>query len=346
MAVFSYTAPMISAEEEIEERASLTAVESNKVRLDVFGGEEALKDTPTQLAKAIASLRSAVDQLQDDAKLPFMEARRRDSELVERETDWPGFLRSTRYNVEEAAARVVKHWATRKLVFGEEKAYLSMTLEGAMADDEELLKLGLVYPLHNDTHGRAVLFLDRTRCCGRVASREALLRVIFYMCHVSGSTEAIQKRGFVLLVNMRGYDLYQHFDRILTKQTLLVFDSLPITIKSAHFCTGSGKSVVSLVLPVLKHMYGRERRLRLSVHSGSDREVSTRLGDYGLNRDHARPAFGGSLYNMQGVDKLLMKQRDLESGQRSNHTIPNDRDTHTDDTMEGAKAIASQGRDC
>jgi hypothetical protein len=161
------------------------------------------------------------------------------------------------------------------------------------------------------------------------------------MGHVSGSTEAIQKRGCVLLVNMRGYDLYQHFDRIMTKHVLLICDSLPISIKSAHFCTGSGKSVVSLVLPVLKHMYGRERRLRLNVHSGSDREVTSQLGDYGLNREHARPAFGGSLYNMQRVDKFLVMQRDLECGKPSNDTL-----ARSADSVEGAEAVDSQEGEC
>jgi hypothetical protein len=41
---------------------------------------------------------------------------------------------------------------------------------------------------------------------------------------------------------------------------------IPSKTKAIHICTGSGKSVTELVLPVLKQMAGKELRLRFNLH--------------------------------------------------------------------------------
>jgi hypothetical protein len=41
---------------------------------------------------------------------------------------------------------------------------------------------------------------------------------------------------------------------------------IPAKVKAIHICTGSGKSVTELVLPVLKQMAGKEMRLRFNLH--------------------------------------------------------------------------------
>jgi hypothetical protein len=52
---------------------------------------------------------------------------------------------------------------------------------------------------------------------------------------------------------------------------------IPAKVKAIHICTGSGKSVTELVLPVLKQMAGKELRLRFNLH------VSIR---YAMDRNH------------------------------------------------------------
>lgn len=41
---------------------------------------------------------------------------------------------------------------------------------------------------------------------------------------------------------------------------------IPAKVKAIHICTGSGKSVTELVLPVLKQMAGLQLRLRFNLH--------------------------------------------------------------------------------
>jgi hypothetical protein len=45
---------------------------------------------------------------------------------------------------------------------------------------------------------------------------------------------------------------------------------IPAKVKAIHICTGSGKSVTELVLPVLKQMAGKEMRLRFNLHMSTD----------------------------------------------------------------------------
>ena len=78
-----------------------------------------------------------------------------------------------------------------------------MTLQGAVADEVSLMELGLVFFLPQDAHGRAVLYLDRTRFTQRVATRDAMLRVLFYMLHAMSDRDNPRPGEFVLLVNVK-----------------------------------------------------------------------------------------------------------------------------------------------
>jgi hypothetical protein len=71
--------------------------------------------------------------------------------------------------------------------------------------------------------------------------------------------------------------------------------ALPFRILSHHICTGPGRSVGELILPVLKHVYGREIRLRTKFHSGPFREVLPVLEEFGLSEEQVMPLYGSSV---------------------------------------------------
>lgn len=87
---------------------------------------------------------------------------------------------------------------------------------------------------------------------------------------------------------------------------------MPSKIRANHVCTGSGKSVMEVVLPVLKQMAGRDRRLRTNHHAGSDSEILARLSDYGLGKEHAHGFCGGALRNTRGHQTWLRERLLLE----------------------------------
>lgn len=76
------------------------------------------------------------------------------------------FLDASRNDVQAAASKLAEYWKTRVEVFGTERAYLPMTLTGAMKDEVmHLASLRCVWRLlpQTDTAGRTVLFF----CAGR-----------------------------------------------------------------------------------------------------------------------------------------------------------------------------------
>lgn len=74
---------------------------------------------------------------------------------------------------------------------------------------------------------------------------------------------------------------------MLIKYALMILNAVPAQLKAIHICTGSGKSATELVLPLFKQMCGRDWRMRICLHAGSDLEVLDRLQDYGLHKEHA-----------------------------------------------------------
>lgn len=113
----------------------------------------------------------------------------------------------------------------------------------------------------------------------------------------------------------QGY-VFKDFDRTLSKKNILILNSLPIVFRALHGCAGTGKGVMDLVLPVLKHIAGKRWRLRGILHTGSDTEVLASLGDYGLGKDHVHGLFGRTHNNMERLlawldeRKLLEQQRE------------------------------------
>ena len=54
-----------------------------------------------------------------------------------------------------------------------------MTIYGAMQDDVDVLQKGIIHILPDDEHGRAVLFMDRTKMCEPHATEEQIVSVLW-----------------------------------------------------------------------------------------------------------------------------------------------------------------------
>jgi hypothetical protein len=79
-----------------------------------------------------------------------------------------------------AARRLIGYWRHRKFCFGADKAFLPMTIDGAMQDDVDVLRKGIVHILPDDEHSRAVLFMDRTKMCEPHASTEQIVSGVLW----------------------------------------------------------------------------------------------------------------------------------------------------------------------
>ena len=67
------------------------------------------------------------------------------------------------------------YWKTRRKLFGEDRAFLPMSLYGALSNEHELIETGIFGILPNDQQGRGVLFFDRIRAIPPIASRDQVV---------------------------------------------------------------------------------------------------------------------------------------------------------------------------
>ena len=72
-----------------------------------------------------------------------------------------------------------------------------------------------------------------------------------------------------------------------------MLESMPIKVKAHHLLSGSEAGVMSLILPVLKHLFTKELRMKLVVHSGTEKRILGSLSPYGLIAKNLPHLIGG-----------------------------------------------------
>ena len=209
MSAFSFTAPFITKEEEKAERVSLSEEEEIRVEQDLFGcdrDDEPLKDTK-EINHSLEQMQFFIDNIDGSQKKAYLEACFRTPGLVATESDPLTFLRCCQFDTESASKRLIEYWKVRRELFGEERAFLPMTLSQAMEADRDVLEKALVQVLPDDKYGRPVLFWDRIRSNKSVIQRDEVARIHFYMLHVMTKRKSVQTNGYVCIINLKVCDL-------------------------------------------------------------------------------------------------------------------------------------------
>jgi hypothetical protein len=114
-------------------------------------------------------------------------------------------MNSSYLPLQNAAKRMVAFWAMRRNICGE-AAFLPLVATGQGALNAEAISLlngGYAVRLLDDKEGRAVLFIDRSRFQHGSEFRNAILQVSLYMFCVMLEEESSQKKGFVLVANLK-----------------------------------------------------------------------------------------------------------------------------------------------
>jgi hypothetical protein len=174
---FSYTAPIISEEEEKAEYDDFTDTERNAIKADIYGHEESfLHETDEMTTNSLLLMfREAIDCIPNNEKLEYLEAIQRAPEVVERECKPISFLRVESFDPCAAAKRLAAYWKVRKATYGSERAFLPMTLDGAMREDIRTLELGHISILPPDRNGRPVYFINRVGLTNSVATHHVFV---------------------------------------------------------------------------------------------------------------------------------------------------------------------------
>jgi hypothetical protein len=203
MSAFSFTAPFWSAADEQSEWESLTPAEQRQLYDDLHGRAEVIVEHPDDVARGCALVQSALDTMDATETADYYEALQKAPAIVQQESSHAMFWRCTSGNAWEAARRLVEYWTVRKQLFGE-RAYLPCAL-GGLLNEEDVTTLGkhLIAILPDDASGRPVLFWDRIRSVDSVASRQSIVRCMFYNMQVMAERTDAQRSGYAWIVYLR-----------------------------------------------------------------------------------------------------------------------------------------------
>jgi len=147
-------------------------------------------------------LETALDFIPDREKAEYVEAMRRRPDLVETESPSDPYLRMVNYDVKEAAHKLVKYWKYRKLCMGPTKAFLPLTISGAMADDIKYIGQAYRYDAsERDEKGRTVFLIDSKQ--ETTVPHDVRKRCFFYLFHHMSQDPISQQLGIVILESRR-----------------------------------------------------------------------------------------------------------------------------------------------
>uniref|UniRef100_A0A7S3L0N6 CRAL-TRIO domain-containing protein n=1 Tax=Amphora coffeiformis TaxID=265554 RepID=A0A7S3L0N6_9STRA len=204
---------------------------------DVYGQLHPV-ETDEMIAQKLKQFEEELEKLPQDQKHGLQQAQEKCPAELTNEFKLM-FLRSEVFNADLAAKRYAHYWDKRVEICGPEKAFLPLTLDGALRDDEVALKIGFVNYLAgcSDPHGRAILYVlpgnqDKTKY-----TRESMGRAVWYVIHAAlEEMPEAQKHGIIFMAHPAGAKLAQ-FDRAMMKVVLSAIQgTLPVRLSAFHIC--------------------------------------------------------------------------------------------------------------
>lgn len=280
-------------------------------------------ETPALISDSLAKFESVLDAVDSDVVRGYLLVKEKSPTLCN-DAFKLIFLRCEVFNIDRAVDRFVKYWNTRVEVFGEEKACLEMTLDGAMKDDATALQLQyLQVAKETDNDGRAILLFDFNKEADKGVSSESLLRVVWYQVHQALAMESAQKQGVVVFV--RCLENMTDWRPSLSKKISQAGRGiLPVRFAGMHFMQVSRRlsfgfsfinssihrhsalilfaSIIQpptflyIIMRFVKPLVGKKLRHRFYTHSGSVDDLLESLDPFGLGSEDKLPVnFGGSL---------------------------------------------------
>jgi hypothetical protein len=158
---------------------------------------------------------------------------------------------------------MAKYWNKRISLFGPVKAFLPMTLDGALKDDEVALSIGFARLVPaKDPVGRSIVFVDPSKLDSSKYERESMVRALWYVLHAALENVDAQKMGCIMM----GYPKNAHIsqvDRSLMKMNMeSIRGCIPVRISAFFLC--HPPTFFAVIFPIIKLFLGQVRRLEES----------------------------------------------------------------------------------
>jgi len=257
------------------------------------------EETSTLVNEKLTKFDEVLDNIDTKKKIECMMAQEKCPDLCGDDFKL-AFLRCEVFKVKPAVDRWIKYWEVRVSILGEGKAFLPMTLEGAMEGQEKAVSCSYmaVAAGATDPDGRAIVLLDFQQEKSDLSDDELFMSV-WYNWHVCLSTELAQKRGVVTYIRTGMFD----GRRSLWKRMIIFEGVFPIRISAMHIV--NPPTFIKVLVRICKIMMSKKLRCRINVHPGSMDEALKSLSKFGLARDTCPEVFGGDLSFSPGAKSML-----------------------------------------
>jgi len=261
------------------------------------------EETSTLVTEKLIKFDEVLGSIDTKKKIECMMAQEKSPDLCGDDFKL-AFLRCEVFEVKPAVDRWIKYWKMRVSILGEEKAFLPLTLEGAMEGQEKVISCSYVTVAAGatDPDGRAIILLDIQQEKSDL-SDDDIFMAVWYQLHVSLSTELAQKRGVVTYIIWVGVESFFDGRQLLWKNLTTFAGTLPIRCSAFHYV--HPPSFIKVVVKILRVMLSKKLRNRINVHSGSMDEALKSLSKFGLARDTLPEVFGGDLSFSPGAKLML-----------------------------------------
>jgi len=219
--------------------------------------------------RALHHMQQILDTIPLLHKMEYAMAIRMVPHLVRLESDPTRFLRYTNWDAHAAAHKLVAYWKCRVTVFGQDRAYLPLTLwtlsaersgvnshggtESALSkEDVALIEGGFIayadYPpfraestVHDIGITKTVVVFDESR--RNSDDWDVRLRASFYHAHCIAENPISQTEGCVVLCIVQSPEYYDHH----TMECLsMLLETFPVRLKAWHTFDCSSLSISSL----------------------------------------------------------------------------------------------------
>ena len=257
-------------------------------------GQKHPVETDESVSDAIKRLKEEIDGISDETKANWLKAKERCPPKLVDDRHLLLFLRCEVFHVDLAAGRLIKYWDKRVEVFGEDRAFLPLTLDGALKGDEISLEMAFVQSTeHTDAEGRRIILGDPSKLDKSKYTRESMVRAFWYTMHAALEDEVTQKRGIILLL-FPHHAQFSQFDRKLVAiNAESMKGCLPVRVGAFHIC--QPPTFFTIVFPIIKLLLGKRLRERIKVHTGSEEHVLERLARFGIPAESVPSDLGGAV---------------------------------------------------
>ena len=257
-------------------------------------GQKHPVETEESVSDALKRLKEEIDGISDETKANWLKAQERCAPKLVDDRHLLLFLRCEVFHVDLAAGRLIKYWDKRVEVFGEDRAFLPLTLDGALKGDEISLEMAFVQSTeHTDAEGRRIILGDPSKLDKSKYTRESMVRAFWYTMHAALEDEVTQKRGIILLL-FPHHAQYSQFDRkLVATNAESMKGCLPVRVGAFHIC--QPPTFFTIVFPIIKLLLGKRLRERIKVHTGSEEHVLERLARFGIPVESVPSDLGGAV---------------------------------------------------